>query len=156
MELQIRSPAFGYGKPIPVQYTGFGKDISPPLEWSGVPGGAKSLALIVEDPDAPVGTWAHWLVYDISPRTNGLAEDQPKTQYLSGGARQGLNDFRRLGYGGPLPPPGPAHRYFFRLYALDCVLDQPPGLSRPKLLAALGGHVLAEAEWMGTFQRPRG
>ncbi|MEJ5239382.1 MAG: YbhB/YbcL family Raf kinase inhibitor-like protein [Limisphaera sp.] len=155
MKLQIRSPAFGYGEPIPVQYTGLGKDISPPLEWSGIPAEAKSLALIVEDPDAPVGTWAHWLVYGLSPQSNGLAEDQPKTQYLAGGARQGLNDFRRLGYGGPLPPPGPPHRYFFRLYAVDCLLDQPPGLVRSKVLAALQGHVLAEAEWMGTFQRRR-
>jgi len=153
MKLEIRSSAFEYGKPIPLQYTGLGRDISPPLEWSGVPAETRSLALVVEDPDAPVGIWSHWLVYALHPQSHGLAEDQPKTQYLAGGARQGLNDFRRLGYGGPLPPPGPPHRYFFRLYALDCELDLPPGLTRARLLEAMKGHVLAEAEWMGTFQR---
>ncbi|MGA4644923.1 YbhB/YbcL family Raf kinase inhibitor-like protein [Limisphaera sp. 4302-co] len=153
MKLEIRSSAFEYGKPIPLQYTGLGRDISPPLEWTGVPAEARSLALVVEDPDAPVGTWSHWLVYALPPQSRGLAEDQPKTQYLAGGARQGLNDFRRLGYGGPLPPPGPPHRYFFRLHALDCELDLPPGLTRARLLEAMKGHVLAEAEWMGTFQR---
>ncbi|NGO39557.1 YbhB/YbcL family Raf kinase inhibitor-like protein [Limisphaera ngatamarikiensis] len=153
MKLEIRSPAFGYGAVIPQQYTGLGRDISPPLEWSGVPGEARSLALVVEDPDAPMGTWTHWLVYALSPQTRGLAEDQPRTQYLAGGARQGINDFRRLGYGGPLPPPGPPHRYFFRLYALDCELDLPPGLNRARLLEAMKGHIVAQAEWMGTFQR---
>lgn len=153
MKLELQSPAFGFGEPIPKQYTGLGKDISPPLEWKGVPEKTRSLALVVEDPDAPAGIWTHWLVYGLSGSLQGLAEDQPKSQYLPGGARQGLNDFGRLGYGGPLPPPGPPHRYYFRLYALDCDLDLQPGARRKDVLRALEGHVLAEGVWMGTFRR---
>lgn len=151
--MEIRSPAFGYGEPIPLRYTGLGQDVSPPLEWNGMPEKTKSLVLIVEDPDAPSGIWTHWLVYEISPKRTSLAEDQPKTQYLPGGARQGLNDFGRLGYGGPMPPRGEPHRYFFRLYALDAVLDLKPGLRRSKLLRLIEPHKFAEAHWMGTFQR---
>ena len=121
--MQLTSTAFTNGAPIPARYTCEGKDLSPPLRWSGVPAGAKSLALIADDPDAPVGTWVHWVLYDLPPSLAELSEDVPKTQTIAGGARQGLNDFRRPGYGGPCPPPGKPHRYFFKLYALDKPLE---------------------------------
>lgn len=151
--LKLSSPAFADGQPIPRKHTGEGPDHSPPLKWSGVPAGAKSLALIADDPDAPVGTWTHWVLYDLPPTTAELAEDAPKTQFLPGNAKQGINDFRRLGYGGPMPPPGKPHRYFFKLYALDTLLDLKPGVTKQELLKAMEGHVLAEGQWMGTYQR---
>jgi Raf kinase inhibitor-like YbhB/YbcL family protein len=153
MNLQLTSPAFVEGKEIPDQYTCQGKDSSPPLRWTAVPTGAKSLALIADDPDAPVGTWTHWVVFDLPPTTTELVEDTPKSQHLPGGAKQGLNDFRRLGYGGPCPPPGKAHRYFFKLYALDTLLDLKPGATKQDVEAAIKGHVLAEGQLMGTYQR---
>ena len=152
-QLLLASPAFADGQPIPPQYTGQGKDLSPPLKWSGVPAEARSLALIADDPDAPVGTWVHWVLYDLPPATTALAEDIAKTQYLPGGAKQGLNDFRRLGYGGPMPQPGKPHRYFFKLYALDTLLSLPPGVTKKELLRAMEGHVLAEGQLLGTYQR---
>jgi len=153
MNLQLTSPAFVEGKEIPDQYTCQGKDSSPPLRWTAVPTGAKSLALIADDPDAPVGTWTHWVVFDLPPTTTELVEDTPKSQHLPGGAKQGLNDFRRLGYGGPCPPPGKAHRYFFKLYALDTLLDLKPGTTKKDVEAAMKGHVLAEGQLMGTYRR---
>lgn len=153
MSIQVSSTAIAEGKEIPIQHTGQGKDISPPLKWSGVPAGAKSLALIADDPDAPVGTWTHWVLYDLPPATTELAADLPKTQFLLGGAKQGINDFRRLGYGGPLPPPGKPHRYFFKLYALDTLLDLKPGATKKDIEAAMKGHILAEGQLMGAYQR---
>lgn len=151
--MQLTSTAFAEGAAIPVKHTCDAKDVSPPLKWSGVPAGARSLALIVEDPDAPVGTWVHWVVYDLPATASELVEDVPKSQYVTGGAKQGLNDFRRLGYGGPCPPPGKPHRYFFKLYALDAVLDLKPGITKADLESAMKNHILAQAQLMGTYRR---
>jgi hypothetical protein len=153
MNIQITSTAFADGQPIPAKYTCEGQNISPPLKWSGTPANAKSYALIADDPDAPVGTWVHWVLYNLTATTTELAENTPKSQQLPGGAKQGLNDFRRLGYGGPCPPLGKPHRYFFKLYALDALLDLKPGVTKKDLLKAMEGHVLAEGQLMGTYQR---
>lgn len=153
MKLELTSPAFANGQPIPARYTADERDLSPPLAWSGVPAATRSLTLIVDDPDAPVGTWVHWVLYDLPPATNALPEGVDKSQFVLGGARQGLNDFRRLGYGGPAPPRGNPHRYCFKLYALDQLLDLKPGLTKKELLKAMEGHVLAAGELIGTYQR---
>jgi Raf kinase inhibitor-like YbhB/YbcL family protein len=152
-QMELTSTAFKEGAPIPVNYTCDAKDVSPPLKWTGVPAGAKSLVLIVDDPDAPVGTWAHWVLYDLPAAATEMGENIPKSQFLAGGAKQGLNDFRRLGYGGPCPPPGKPHRYFFKLYALDVVLDLKPGLTKKDLERAMEKHILAQGQVMGTYQR---
>jgi hypothetical protein len=152
-QMQLTSTAFAEGAAIPAKHTCDAKNVSPPLKWSGVPPGAKSLVLIVDDPDAPSGTWVHWVLYDLPAATNELAEDVPKGQYAAGGAKQGLNDFRHLGYGGPCPPPGKAHRYFFKLYALDTLLDLKPGLTKKDIESAMDKHVLARGQLMGTYQR---
>lgn len=153
--MRITSTAFEDGKTIPVRFTGFGADESPPLQWSGAPAGTRSFALICDDPDAPMGTWVHWVIYGLPAATNELPVKLPTADKLSGGARQGMNDFRRVGYGGPLPPPGKAHRYFFKLYALDAELPLKPGATKSELLRAMEGHILAEAQTMGTCQRAR-
>lgn len=149
----VSSAAFANGAEIPRRHSCDGADVSPALTWQGAPAGTQSLALIADDPDAPVGTWTHWLLWNIPPKATLLPEDQPKTDSLDNGARQGLNDFGRIGYGGPCPPPGKPHRYFFRLYALDARLDLKAGSPRAGLEAALKPHILAEAEWMGTYKR---
>jgi hypothetical protein len=118
-----------------------------------VPPAAKSLALICDDPDAPMGTWVHWVLYDLPPDTPGLAEGVPKTRELANGAKQGLNDFKLVGYGGPCPPPGKPHHYFFKLYALDTKPALNPGLTKTDLLKEMNGHIIAEGELMGTYQR---
>lgn len=153
--MNITSPAFQEGSSIPTEYTCDARNISPPLAWTDLPAGTAALTLIADDPDAPGGTWVHWLLYDLPPGTTGLAPDQPKTQYLPGGAMQGINGFRALGYGGPCPPPGKPHRYFFRLYALSKRLELKPGISRVELDRAMLGHILAEAQLMGTYSRQR-
>jgi Raf kinase inhibitor-like YbhB/YbcL family protein len=153
MKLQLTSPAFAEGKEIPTVHTGQGRDSSPPLKWNGVPAEAKSLALIADDPDAPVGTWVHWVLYDLPATVTELAADEPKSQFIASGAKQGINDFRRLGYGGPMPPSGKPHRYFFKLYALDKTLDLKPGATKKDLLKAMEGRVLAEGQLMGTYQK---
>ena len=150
--MEIKSSAFGSGEMIPVKYTCDGADFSPPLEWTAGPAGTKSFALICDDPDAPMGTWVHWVIYDIPPTTLMLAEGITREKELPGGGTQGINDFRRIGYGGPCPPGG-THRYFFRLYALDTVLGLKPGITRDQLLKAMKGHILAEAQTMGTYKR---
>jgi len=153
MELQVSSSAFQYGGTIPVKYTCDGADLSPPLQWTAPPSGTASLALICDDPDAPVGTWVHWVLYGLSPETTVLPEGVPKDRTVLGGARQGMNDFRRIGYGGPCPPPGAPHRYFFKLYALDSLLDLEPGLTKQKILEAMKGHILAQGQLMGKYKR---
>jgi Raf kinase inhibitor-like YbhB/YbcL family protein len=153
MSIQITSTAFSEGQPIPAKYSCEGRDISPPLKWTNAPANTKSFALIADDPDAPVGTWVHWVLYDLPPATTELAEDTPKSQFLPGGAKQGLNSWPRLGYGGPCPPPGKPHRYFFKLYALDKMLDLKPGATKKDVEAAMKGHILAEGQLMGTYQR---
>jgi Raf kinase inhibitor-like YbhB/YbcL family protein len=152
VSISIRSPAFAQGAMVPSRYTCDGADLSPPLDWDAPPAGTASLALIVEDPDAPGGTWSHWVVYDLPPHSRSLPEAVPAEGFLENNARQGINDFHKIGYGGPCPPGG-THRYYFRLYALDIRLDSPPGLSREKLLKAIQGHVLAEGDLMGKYRR---
>jgi len=153
MNIQVTSTAFADGQSIPGKYTCDGSDVSPPLQWSNAPANAKSFALIVDDPDAPVGTWVHWVIYDLPTGTSALPENVAKSQYAAGNAKQGLNDFKSLGYGGPCPPPGKAHRYFFKLYGLDTVLDLKPGVTKKDLLKAMEGHVLAQGQLVGTYQR---
>ena len=153
MNLQITSPAFSEGHPIPAKYSCEGSDISPPLKWTNAPASTKSFALIADDPDAPVGTWVHWVLYDLPPNTTELPEDVAKAQVISNGAKQGLNSWPRLGYGGPCPPPGKPHRYFFKLYAVDTMLNLKPGATKKDVEAAIKGHVLAEGRLMGTYQR---
>ena len=151
--MQLSSTAFLAAEPIPVNHTCDGNNVSPPLQWSGAPAGTKSLALIVDDPDAPMGTWVHWVLFNLPANTTDLAEDVPKGQYLPNGARQGLNDFRHLGYGGPCPPPGKPHRYFFKLYALSATLDLKPGATKKELERAMEKLVLAQGQLMGTYKR---
>ncbi len=151
--MQLSSSAFTEGQPIPAKYTCDDKNVSPPLKWEGVPGGAKSLVLIADDPDAPGGMWVHWVLFDVPAAMSELPEDLPKTQYAPGGARQGLNDFKHLGYGGPCPPPGKPHRYFFKLYALDASLGLKPGATKKEVERAMEKHVLAEGQLMGTYKR---
>lgn len=153
MKLKLTSTAFAEGRPIPQKHAFEDKDLSPALQWSGVPPAAKSLALICDDPDAPMGTWVHWVIYDLPPATAGLPEGTVKSPELAGGAKQGVNDYQRTGYGGPCPPPGKPHRYFFKLYALDAMTGLKPGATKKDLLKAMAGHVLAEGQLMGTFQR---
>jgi Raf kinase inhibitor-like YbhB/YbcL family protein len=153
MNLPITSTAFAEGQPIPPKYTCEGSDISPPLTWTNGPANTRSFALIAEDPDAPMGTWVHWVIYDLTPSTKSLPEDVARTQFITGNAKQGINDFHRLGYGGPCPPPGKPHRYIFKLYALDRTLDLKPGATKKDVETAMRGHVLAEGHLMGTYQR---
>jgi Raf kinase inhibitor-like YbhB/YbcL family protein len=149
----LTSTAFTEGEPIPAKYTCDDKNLSPPLKWSGAPPGAKSLVLIVDDPDAPAGTWVHWVLYDLPATWSELAEDLPKGQHLPTGAKQGLNDFKHLGYGGPCPPPGRPPRYFFKLYALDASLDLKPGATKKEVERAMENHVLTQGQLMGTYKR---
>jgi Raf kinase inhibitor-like YbhB/YbcL family protein len=151
--MQLSSTAFADGQPIPARYTCDDRNISPPLKWSGTPAGSKSLALIADDPDAPVGTWVHWVLYDLPANLSELQENLPKGQYIPGGGKQGLNDFKHLGYGGPCPPPGKPHRYFFKLYALDAMLELKAGATKKELERAMDKHVLAEGQLMGTYKR---
>jgi Raf kinase inhibitor-like YbhB/YbcL family protein len=153
--MKLTSPAFADGQPIPGKHTCDGADVSPPLRWSDAPPGTRSFALICDDPDAPVGTWVHWVIYNLAPTTAELPEKVAPTEQLPGGAKQGLNDFRRVGYGGPCPPPGRPHRYFLKLYALDTELALRPRATKADLVRAMGGHILAEAQLMGTYQRAR-
>ena len=151
--MQLTCTAFLEGGAIPAKYTCDATNVSPPLKWSGVPAEAKSFALIVDDPDAPSGTWVHWVLYDLPASASELPEDVAKSQYVAGGAKQGLNDFKHLGYGGPCPPHGKPHRYFFKLYALDSLLDLKPGLTKKGIETAMEKHILAQAQLMGTYQR---
>jgi Raf kinase inhibitor-like YbhB/YbcL family protein len=151
--MELTSSAFTEGGPVPAKYTCDDKNMSPPLKWSGVPTNAKALALIADDPDAPSGTWVHWVLYDLPATATELAEDVPKSQYVAAGAKQGLNDFRHLGYGGPCPPHGKPHRYYFKLYALDGALELKPGATKKDVERAMEKHLLAHAQLMGTYQR---
>jgi len=150
--LTLTSPAFNAGEPIPVQYTCDGEDISPALNWSAPPEGTQSFALIMDDPDAPSGDYVHWVLYNLPAVVRTLSEAVPGGEPLPDGGLQGRNGWRNEGYGGPCPPSG-THRYFFKLYALDSLLDAGPGLSKQELLEAIQGHVLAYGELMGTFSR---
>ncbi len=146
----LTSSAFKEGEMIPKKYTCDGPDISPPLRWDSVPSQAKSLALIADDPDAPMGTWVHWVIFNIPPHISDLPENvSPKDSLLSG-ALQGRNDFRKVGYGGPCPPGG-THRYYFKLYALDTMLKLKSGCSKGDLLKAMEGHIVGEGRLMGKY-----
>jgi Raf kinase inhibitor-like YbhB/YbcL family protein len=147
MTIQITSSAFSEGGTIPQKYTCDGVNVSPPLSWTGLPNGTKSLAMIADDPDAPVGTWVHWVLYDIPSDLSQLAEG------AQGIGTPGINDFRKTGYGGPCPPKGKPHRYYFKLYALDTALNLKPGASKENVLTAMKGHVLANGELMGRYGR---
>lgn len=153
MAFRIESPSFRAQETIPQKYTCDGEDLSPPLKWQEAPAGTKSFALISDDPDAPIGTWVHWVLYDLPAETSVLEEGMSKEEVLTSGAKQGMTDFRRIGYGGPCPPRGKPHRYFFKVYALDAVLNLPPKASKAELLMAMNDHILAHAELMGLYQR---
>ncbi len=155
MAMELKSPAFDKGEFIPEKYTGEGADISPPLTWARVPRGTKSFAIVIEDPDASMGTLTHWLIYDIPAQMKGLEEAVPAEAELEDTVmKQGNNSFGFNGYGGPLPPPeDEPHRYFFRLYALNANLDLEPGLTKEELLKELEGHVIEQAELVGLYQR---
>jgi Raf kinase inhibitor-like YbhB/YbcL family protein len=153
MSLTLTSPAFKDGQPIPQKFTCQGADVSPALQWTAAPPSTKSLVLICDDPDAPAGTWVHWVLYNLPPRATGLPEGVPTAETLNNGARQGVNDFKRLGYGGPCPPPGGPHRYFFKLYAVAADVPLKPRATKAEVLRAIAGHVLAEGQLMGTYQR---
>jgi len=156
MAFTLASAAFGEGAAIPAKYTCDGVDVSPPLSWSGAPAGTRGFALIVDDPDAPAATWVHWVLYNLPAAVSELPENIAKVESLDlGGARQGRNDFRRPGYGGPCPPSGPAHRYFFKLHALDAPLTLKAGAQKKDVEAAMEGHVLATAQLMGTYARQK-
>jgi Raf kinase inhibitor-like YbhB/YbcL family protein len=148
--LKLSSAAFGNNGLVPARYTCDGEDMAPPLSIEGTPEKARSLALIVDDPDAPAGTWVHWVVWNIDPKTAEIAEDS-----VPQGAREGMNDFRRIDYGGPCPPSG-THRYFFKLYALDTLLDLEKGAAKADLERSMKGHILAQAQIIGLYRRKSG
>lgn len=147
MAITLTSSAFSEGGTIPKKHTCDGEDVSPALNWSGIPEGTKSLALIMDDPDAPAGTWVHWVLYDLPPDLTGLPEG------TRGLGVEGMTSFREPGYGGPCPPRGKPHRYFFKLYALDKILGLKAGVTKGDLEKAMQGHVLAQGQLMGTYGR---
>jgi Raf kinase inhibitor-like YbhB/YbcL family protein len=153
MAFSLVSTAFSPGSRIPSTHSIEGRDSSPPLSWSGQPGGVGSYALICDDPDAPAGTWVHWVIFNIPASSNGLREGVSKVMTLEDGTRQGKNDFGRIGYGGPAPPPGKPHGYVFTLSALNGPLAIGAGCTKAQLLAAMKGHVLSTASLQGSFQR---
>jgi len=150
--IRVMSSAFGEGGPIPQRYTCDGEEISPPLSWESVPEGTQSIVLIADDPDAPRGTFVHWVLYDLPADARELPEDMPRDKILSNGARQGISDGGDFGYMGPCPPSG-THRYFFKVYAIDTRVDLPPGKHKADLLKAMEGHILAQGQTMGTYRR---
>lgn len=152
MPFKVISDAFTQGEPIPQKYSCDGQDVSPPLQWDDVPQDTQSLALIADDPDAPVGIWVHWVLYNLPAGTRTLSEAIPPDISLPDGSRHGKNSWGRFGYGGPCPPRG-SHRYFFKLYALDIRLDLFAGASKEELLEAMEGHILSQSELMGTYSR---
>ena len=155
--MELTSSAFSEGQPIPRQHTCDGEDSSPPLRWTGAPEGTRTFALIMDDPDAPVGTWVHWVLYDLPADATELGRGLPKQEKLDSGATHGLcwgvSSFQRVGYHGPCPPPGKPHRYVFKLQALDTLLGLGPRATKDDVLRAAEGHVLAEARLVGTYRR---
>lgn len=152
MEIKITSSAFTEGGLIPAKYTCDGADISPPLQWEAVPEDTQSIALICDDPDAPVGTFVHWVLFDLPADAGQLTENIPADPTLANGAQQGTSDFGRIGYGGPCPPGG-THRYFFKIYALDTQLSLTDRVNKARLLNAMEGHILAEGQLIGKYKR---
>jgi Raf kinase inhibitor-like YbhB/YbcL family protein len=153
MAFAISSTGFENGGDIPRKFTCDGADVSPELAWTEPPSGTQSFTLIADDPDAPNGTWTHWVLFDLPAATTSLAEGLSKIDELPGGERQGRNDFRKIGYNGPCPPPGKPHRYFFKIYALRGKLDLKPGASRQEVEQAMQSLTLGQAEWMGKYSR---
>jgi Raf kinase inhibitor-like YbhB/YbcL family protein len=151
--LELQSPAFAPGADIPVKHTCDGPDLTPPLRWTDPLANTKSFALIVDDPDAPAGTWVHWVLYGVPATVRELPQGIPAKDTVPGEGTQGVNDFRKVGYGGPCPPRGSAHRYFFKLYALDTELTLLPRKTKAELLKAIEGHVLGQADLMGRYKR---
>lgn len=153
-EITVKSPEFGYGDFIPVKYTCDGEDVSPPLEWTNVPEGTKSFVLICDDPDAPLGIWDHWILFNIPPDVRKLEAGIKPLEKLENGAVHGKNSWGKLGYGGPCPPSG-THRYFFKLYALDTTLDLKPGATKKEVLKKMEGHIIGYGELMGKYKRSK-
>ncbi len=151
-EIKLTSSAFKDGEMIPAKYTCDGNNFSPSLLWSSVPNGTKSIALICDDPDAPMGTWVHWVIYDLPVSIKELPENIPSQEKLQNGAKHGINDFHKFGYGGPCPP-GDTHRYYFKIYALDNETGIKPGATKEQLLKVMKGHILAEGQLMGKYTR---
>lgn len=152
MSIELTSPVFKNGEAIPQKYSCDGEDISPPLHWDNVPAGTTSLALIMDDPDAPRGTWVHWVLYNIPPATNELPENVAPVDSLPGEGSQGNNSWKRVGYGGPCPPVR-THRYFFKIYALNTQLSLDAGATKADVLQTMEGHILAQGHLMGTYER---
>ena len=152
-KISISSEAFKDGGTIPEEYTCEGEDISPPLSWQGLPAGTKSVALIMDDPDAPGRTFVHWVIYNIPLSTQKLAKGTPRKEKLVDGSLQGMTDFGRAGYGGPCPPPGKPHRYFFKIYAIDKILDLPSNVSKGDVETAMKGHIISKGELIGKYAR---
>ena len=155
MPLRLSSPAFSYGESIPTRFTCDGNDISPPLSWNEVPSDTKSVAIICDDPDAPSEVFVHWVLYNLKPAITELSEAISVAETLQNGAKQGKNGFNRLGYGGPCPPVNGAHRYFFRLHALDSEIEIETRAGKDELVRAMEGHILEVAVLMGTYQRKK-
>jgi Raf kinase inhibitor-like YbhB/YbcL family protein len=151
-EVKLISSAFKEGQPIPRQYTCDGVNVSPPLEWSGAPANAKTIAIIADDPDAPSGAWVHWVLYNLPAANIGLVENLPATESLTAGGFQGTSDFGKVGYGGPCPPSG-THRYFFKIYALDGELPLKAGATKAEVEKAMSGHIVLQGQLMGTYRR---
>jgi Raf kinase inhibitor-like YbhB/YbcL family protein len=152
MDIELTSTAFKEGEFIPKKYTCDGRNVSPPLEWNGVPVATKSISLICDDPDAPIGTWVHWVIFNIPAFTKKLNENIKTAKVLEDGTVQGNNDFRKIGYGGPCPPSG-THRYFFKIYALDIRIELTPGATKDELIKEMEGHILSEGKLMGKYSR---
>ncbi|HTX19767.1 MAG TPA: YbhB/YbcL family Raf kinase inhibitor-like protein [Bacteroidota bacterium] len=152
MEIKVTSPAFKEGEFIPKKFTCDGENVSPAVEWSGVPATAKVIVLICDDPDAPRGTWVHWVLFNVPASTKGLAENFSHKSNLPDGSRQGINDSHEIGYDGPCPPGG-VHRYYFKVYALDKAVNLESGATKAQLLRAMEGHVVAEGVLMGRYKR---
>ncbi|MDE3202404.1 MAG: YbhB/YbcL family Raf kinase inhibitor-like protein [Acidobacteriota bacterium] len=153
MSLTVTTTAFSPGGTIPKNYTCDGADRSPNVSWSGAASGVQSFALIADDPDAPGSTWTHWLIWNIPAKSSGLQDGVPKVETLDNGSRQGRNDFRRSGYGGPCPPRGKPHHYHFKVFALDTILNLPAGAGRNQLESAMQGHVITQGELVGIYGR---
>ncbi|MHB0939146.1 MAG: YbhB/YbcL family Raf kinase inhibitor-like protein [Armatimonadota bacterium] len=151
--LSVTSTAFKGGEMIPQRYACDGENVSPSLSWDNVPEKTESLAIICDDPDAPSGMFSHWVLYNLPRGTTQILESMPKDEELQDGARQGMNDFKQIGYGGPCPPHGETHRFIYHVYALDTMLAPVKGITRAQLLMMMDGHILAQGELMGTYQR---
>ena len=153
LTLDLVSTDFPSGGSIPKPFTCEGSDMSPALQWKAPPSGTQSFALIADDPDAPVGTWVHWVIFDMPGSLRSLPQNFPKDPQAADGSRQGSNDFDKIGYGGPCPPAGKPHRYFFKLYALDTKLNLKAGTNKKAVETAMQGHILARGEYMGRYSR---